>query len=237
MCSALRSEAGQRLRATLGQCKHTGSYSWPDQVDGRFCPSSAPHFHMNAEYAKGKKQQDPCPTEALQAGSAQICRQHPPALQRAATPPSQVLLDNKWKLRSRMRKPPPHSQGQCCCQPGSLWIKTTYIYIFRDGLSWMDTNTDARIETGPWRLRPSPPHMKGFSQTKGLSSKTNSRTHGNGNEGDAEAEKRKGVKMCRPAYLDVPVPSLLPGRPRFSQLRQGNAITCSYACFRPTSAS
>lgn len=35
---------------------NTGSYSWPDQVDVRFCPSSALHFHMNVEYAKEEKQ-------------------------------------------------------------------------------------------------------------------------------------------------------------------------------------
>lgn len=56
--TALRSE-GRGWAVPLSRLwvsANTGSYSWPDQVDVRFCPSSAPHFHMNVEYAKEKKQ-------------------------------------------------------------------------------------------------------------------------------------------------------------------------------------
>lgn len=53
--AVLEQRLGSAFKAALGQSKHTGSYSWPNQIDVRFCPSSAPYFHMNAEYAKAKK--------------------------------------------------------------------------------------------------------------------------------------------------------------------------------------
>lgn len=78
--AVLEQRLGSAFKAALGQSKHTGSYSWPNQIDVRFCPSSAPYFHMNAEYAKAKKRkekrnlQDPCPMEPLQG--KQICREN-----------------------------------------------------------------------------------------------------------------------------------------------------------------
>lgn len=78
--AVLEQRLGSASKAAPGQSKHTGSYSWPNQIDVRFCPSSAPHFHMNAEYAKAEKKrkekrnlQDPCPMELLQG--EQICRE------------------------------------------------------------------------------------------------------------------------------------------------------------------
>lgn len=55
--AVLEQRLGSASKAAPGQSKHTGSYSWPNQIDVRFCPSSAPHFHMNAEYAKVKKKE------------------------------------------------------------------------------------------------------------------------------------------------------------------------------------
>lgn len=55
--AVLEQRLGSASKAAPGQSKHTGSYSWPNQIDVRFCPSSAPHFHMNAEYAKAKKKE------------------------------------------------------------------------------------------------------------------------------------------------------------------------------------
>lgn len=82
----------------------------------------------------------------------------------------------------------------------------------------MDTNTHTGIRTDPRRLQPL--CVRGFSQTKGLSSKTNSGKHGNGNERDVETDasarrkrkRRKNVQMCIPWMSRVP--SLLPGRHR-----------------------
>lgn len=64
---------------------NTGSYSWPDQVDVRFCPSSAPHFHMNVEYAKEKKT-----SKILVPGSHRRVRKHTFAGRTLHPPPWQI---------------------------------------------------------------------------------------------------------------------------------------------------
>lgn len=70
--AVLEQRLGSASKAAPGQSKHTGSYSWPNQIDVRFCPSSAPHFHMNAEYAKAekKKKRKEKSTRSLSHGAA-----------------------------------------------------------------------------------------------------------------------------------------------------------------------
>lgn len=64
---------------------NTGRYSWPDQVDVRLCPSSAPYFHMNAKYAKGKKT-----SKILVPQSHQRVRKHTLARRRPHRPTWQI---------------------------------------------------------------------------------------------------------------------------------------------------
>lgn len=110
-------------------------------------------------------------------------------------------------------------------------------HIFRDGLSWMDTNTHTGIRTDPRRLQPL--CVRGFSQTKGLSSKTNSGKHGNGNERDVETDasaRRKGKrgKMCRCAYPGCPVFPLcyLAGTGKGSCVKRTPSRVCTYVSDR-----
>lgn len=116
----------------LGVSPNTGSYSWPDQVDVRFSPSSALHFHMNVEYAKGTTT-----TKILVPGSHRRVRKHTFAWRTVHSPPWKMTgisaslahldkLINTHKpflfiSSSHTFKP---SQGRRCCRPSSLWITT-----------------------------------------------------------------------------------------------------------------